>query len=115
MLTKILFNNFQRLGESFLLTTIMNEDQKQKFLSLFENQGVAKSEQDFWLFRLEGMPEEGREHILILFETFPQEIRWLRDIQERKDKALADLNHDAWEAILKDEEEHFNTLLADKT
>ena len=93
----------------------MNEDQKQKFLSLFENQGIAKSEQNFWFFRLEGMPEEGRGHILTLFEEFPQEIRWLRNIQERKDKALATLDHNAWETILKDEEEHFSTLLADKT
>ena len=92
----------------------MNEDQKQKFISLFQNQSLSKSDKDFWFSRLGNMKEEMIAHILALFEEFPKEIGWLRDIQERKDTALAVRNHEEWQAILKEEEEHFTQLSADK-
>ena len=92
----------------------MNEHQKQKLISMFQNQSLSKSDRDFWFSRLENMKEEMRVHILALFEQFPEEIVWLKNIQERKEEALATVNHEEWESLIKEEEEHFSHLSADK-
>ena len=92
----------------------MNDGQKQQFITLFQNQNISESDNNFWFSRLETMTEEMQTHVLALFQEFPQEIMWLRGIQERKDHALALRNHEEWKSILKEEEDHFDRLSAGK-
>ena len=89
----------------------MSDEQRQELISVFNTHGVSQGDQDFWFSRLEDMKEEMRNHVLVLFTMFPEDIGWLRNIQERKEQALATDDRSEWDLILKEEEEHFNRTL----
>lgn len=88
----------------------MNEQQKATLIRIFDSQNLPEGERNFWLSRLEGAPEEVRANIISLFEAYPQEIMWLRDIQEKKERALKHNDTQAWQEVLQQEEEQLGKL-----
>jgi hypothetical protein len=91
----------------------MQADWELKLRVILQGRSASEADVDFWLSRLEGAPDDICENILDLFSAFPEEIGWLKDVQIRKEKALADHDQNAWEEILKEEEAHLGTLKAD--
>mgnify|MGYP001615612455 CR=1 FL=1 len=88
----------------------MNNNQKQRLLSLFDDKDISQDDRNFWISRLENTSDMIAENIIALFEAFPDEIQWFYDIQRRKETALAAPDRNAWVDILKEEEKHVNSL-----
>jgi hypothetical protein len=87
----------------------MNGEQKQRLLSLFQDQNLSQEVKEFWLSRLTDAPSAVCESILGMFALFPGEIGQLRVIQERKEQALASGDAEAWKGIVADEMHQFAT------
>lgn len=88
----------------------MTEEQKARLLAIFNNHGVSEEDREFWFLRLGGTHTDLAERTIALFEAFPGEIGWFRSIQERKEKALAASDDNAWEEIIKEEKGRLGSL-----
>lgn len=90
----------------------MNEEQKQRLLSLLARQAVSEDDRQFWMSQLQGTPYNACEKIIELLEAFPGEIASMRILQEKREKALSASGPALWEQFCKEEEEYFAKLVA---
>ena len=89
----------------------LNLEQKSRLDAAFDRAGLSPSDREFWLGRLPTIPSDMQNRIIGMLETFPEEIAWLRDIQLRKESALASRDRGAWHAIVTEERDHLSTLV----
>ncbi|TSC78144.1 MAG: hypothetical protein G01um101433_431 [Parcubacteria group bacterium Gr01-1014_33] len=84
-------------------------DNLQKLLNRKE---VSEEDRAFWLSRLGDLSPVACESILKLFELLPDQIGRFRIIQERKEKALANEDHQEWDKIVEEEIHHLQSLFS---
>lgn len=89
----------------------LTKEQEARLNLVFLLAGTKKNNQNFWISRLETMPEEVQDNIITLFEMFPEEIDWFRKLQLRKEKALTKRDRKAWQEILEEEGRRLSTIL----
>lgn len=82
----------------------------QKLLEFFQRIHMADNDKDFWMVRLENLPENIQGNIIGLFELYPESMQWFRAIQEKKERVLADFDWSKWRTIIEEEENFFTSL-----
>lgn len=89
----------------------LTKEQEARLNLVFSLARAKKGNQDFWISRLETMPEEAQDNIIALFEMFPEEIDWFKGLQLRKEEALAKRDRQAWQKIIEEEGKHLSIIL----
>ncbi len=89
----------------------LTKEQEMRLNLIFSLAETEKSARDFWISRLEIMPEEARDNIIALLEMFPEEINWFKGLQLRKEEALAKRDRQAWQKIIEEEGKHLSIIL----
>ncbi|MFC1751527.1 hypothetical protein ACFLY5_00050 [Patescibacteria group bacterium] len=88
----------------------LSQLQEKRLDIVFEQSKLSEEEKESWMKRFDKMPAGAIEAVLDLFELLPSEIKWFTAMQERKESALSQKNHDEWESIVEEEKNYLSKL-----
>jgi len=88
----------------------LTQQQEKRLNIVFEESNLSKEEKKLWIKWFKDMPEEAIEAVLDLFEILPGEIKWLTDLQLRKENALSLKDHGEWNRIVEEEKKYLSKL-----